>query len=120
MVFGLPMPRRIVGITTLLAVVLVFYFFATSDRSARTVHVALALILAGAVGNLYDRLFGSVTLPGVAPIRYQVRDFIDCSGLYYPWVFNVADALLVVGVAMLAVYWWLTARSHLPNTKPAG
>ncbi|MDY6913160.1 MAG: hypothetical protein SVT52_01695, partial [Planctomycetota bacterium] len=33
-VFGLPMPRLIVGITTLLAVVLVFYFFATSDRSA--------------------------------------------------------------------------------------
>ena len=64
-------------------------------------HAALAFILAGALGNLYDRLFGAVSIPGFEPIRYQVRDFIDCSELYYRWVFNVADMLLVIGVAML-------------------
>ena len=73
-------------------------------------HVALAFVLAGALGNLYDRLWSQVRLPGDGVIKYEVRDFIDCSGLYYPWVFNVADVLLVVGVAMLLLHSFLAER----------
>ena len=100
-VFGAPIPPWVVTIATIAAVALVGYFFATTDRRAWTVHVSLAFILGGALGNFYDRLFSSIVLPGAEPIRYNVRDFIDCSELYYPWVFNVADVLLVVGVAIL-------------------
>jgi len=100
-VFGLSMPRWLVAIATVVTIGLVFYFFATSAAAARLLHAALACVLAGALGNLYDRLFASVEVPGDGIIRYQVRDFIDCSELYYPWVFNIADVLLVVGVAML-------------------
>ena len=55
---------------------------------------ALALILAGAVGNLIDRLtFGFVI------------DFIDFHyhGFYWP-VFNVADILIVLGVMLLIIF----------------
>jgi len=100
-VFGLPMPRWATALASVVAMALVGLCFATSDRGAAWMHAALAFILAGALGNLYDRLFGAVSIPGFEPIRYQVRDFIDCSELYYRWVFNVADALLVIGVAML-------------------
>jgi len=56
--------------------------------------VALALVLAGDVGNLIDRI-----------LRRYVIDFVD----WYWWnrpdlrwpTFNVADAMLVVGVALL-------------------
>lgn len=56
--------------------------------------VAKSLVLGGAVGNLYDRWKWDM-----------VRDFIDVcfgnvEGWHYP-TFNVADAALVVGIAIL-------------------
>jgi len=51
-----------------------------------------ALIIGGALGNLHDR------------IRYgYVVDFLDFSGLMFPWVFNVADAAINIGFACLIV-----------------
>ena len=102
-VFGWPLPPWAVVIATIVTVVLVCLFFATSDRGAWAVHLSLAFILAGALGNLYDRLFSEIAPLSMEPIRRNVRDFIDCSDLYYPWVFNVADVLLVVGVVVLAL-----------------
>jgi signal peptidase II len=111
-VFGLRMPPWTVLIATALTIGLVGYFFAVSPASAHGLHVGLALILGGALGNLYDRLLAEVAIGqlGAAPIRREVRDFIDCSGLHYPWVFNVADALLVAGVGLLMVHWWRAGR----------
>ena len=109
-VFGLPMPRWMVALVSVSSVVVVTVFFGASSAKVRAVHVGLAMILAGAVGNLYDRLLGQVALPSVEPIRYQVRDFIDCSRLHYPYIFNVADVLLVVGVGFLAIHWLWGAR----------
>ena len=51
-----------------------------------------ALIIGGALGNLHDRLrYGCVT------------DFLDFSGLMFPWIFNVADAAINVGFACLII-----------------
>lgn len=114
-VFGLRLPRPVVAAATLAALGLVAYLFAGTRGRQWPLHLAMGLILAGAVGNLYDRLFSQVTIPLAGSIRNQVRDFIDCSQLYYPWVFNLADVFLVVGVAILIVHWW---RSGPP--QPAG
>jgi lipoprotein signal peptidase len=111
---GKGIPRWLVAGATLVTMAMVLYFFATSRPKARSVHVSLAFILSGALGNLYDRLFGQVLLPGVEPIRYQVRDFIDCTELYWLWVFNVADVLLVVGVGLLMIHWWRGERPGKP------
>ncbi len=79
---------------------LIFYLFATSRARQRWLHVACGLVLAGALGNLYDRLvFG------------YVRDFIQFVGsvevagreLGWPYVFNLADVYLVVGVVTVAI-----------------
>ena len=52
--------------------------------------VALGLIIGGALGNLIDRVrLGAVV------------DFLDFSGLHFPWVFNVADCGVSVGVALV-------------------
>jgi len=116
-VFGLSVSRPIVNVVTALAIVLVIGMFAASDRRAWATHLALAFILAGAAGNLYDRLFSVVQLPGTAlSIHNEVRDFIDFSqvrlgSLRYPWVFNLADAWLVVGVGILMLHWVLHPRT---------
>jgi len=109
-VFGMDwIPDPVVVGATVAALGLVVYFFAASGVKARATHVALGMILAGAIGNLYDRLFTTVQLPNrPAPSVRQVRDFIDFSQLHigpvnYPWVFNVADVLLVVGVGILLI-----------------
>ncbi len=121
-VFGLGVPRWIVNLATGGAILLVAGMFAWSDRRARATHLGLALILAGAAGNLYDRLFSVVQLPlpGLEPIRRHVRDFIDCSQLHYPYVFNVADAWLVIGVALLMLQWVLQARRDRAARKADG
>ncbi|HUO21185.1 MAG TPA: signal peptidase II [Caulobacteraceae bacterium] len=52
---------------------------------------AIGLVIGGALGNnLIDR----------ARIG-RVIDFLDFSGLYFPWVFNVADSAITVGVVLL-------------------
>ncbi len=109
-VFGMPMPRPLVTAATIVTVAVVTVFFAASPARARWTHAALALIAAGALGNLYDRLFAQVVLPGVEPICHQVRDFIDCSQIGYKWIFNLADAYLVIGAAMLILHWLLEGR----------
>lgn len=57
-----------------------------------------------------------------------VRDFIKIPtrwfgrGEIWPWVFNVADSLLVVGVAVLVLSFWFDGRAvnPLPAAEPRG
>ncbi len=44
-------------VASMFALGLMFYLFAHSDRRQHVLHVALGLILAGALGNLHDRAF---------------------------------------------------------------
>lgn len=57
----------------------------------RTLVAAIGLVIGGAVGNAIDRIrFGYVV------------DFIDFSGTgLFPWVFNIADSAITIGVALL-------------------
>ena len=57
----------------------------------------VALIIGGALGNLYDRVM----------LGYVV-DFLDFSGLGFPWVFNIADTAINVGIAFLLLDAWQT------------
>jgi signal peptidase II len=85
---------RLFGAITLAAVLFILGYYRTLAREARLLQVALSLVLAGAVGNFVDRL-----------ARGYVVDFVDWHwwrrpDLYWP-TFNVADAMIVVGVALL-------------------
>ena len=63
--------------------------------------LALAMVVGGAVGNLVDRArFGAVV------------DFLDFNGLYFPWIFNVADASISVGAAVLLLDQVLAGRKR--------
>lgn len=67
----------------------------------RMTALALSMVVGGAVGNLIDRArFGAVV------------DFLDFSGLFFPWIFNVADASISVGAAALLLDQLLAGRKR--------
>jgi signal peptidase II len=88
---------RMFILISIAAVWFVFYYYRKLGPSQRFAQVSLAFVLAGTVGNLVDRL-----------ARRYVIDFVE----WYWWnrpdlrwpTFNVADSLLVVGIAMLLVH----------------
>ncbi|HEX4705878.1 MAG TPA: signal peptidase II [Pseudonocardiaceae bacterium] len=62
--------------------------------------IGLGLVLAGAFGNLIDRIFRA---PG--PLRGHVVDFIS---VFHPWgagfaIFNVADSCITVGAVVIVL-----------------
>ncbi|MGE5437657.1 MAG: signal peptidase II [Syntrophothermus sp.] len=79
-----------------------------------SLRIALAFILAGAVGNLIDRMFYGI-LYNYAPMFYgYVVDFIDVDffnvsflGRSYDRfpIFNIADASVTIGVAILLLFY---------------
>ena len=66
-------------------------FLIVRNAEKKLFSVGLALILGGAVGNLYDRL-----------VYGQVVDFLDFHAAGWHWpAFNIADAAITVGAGIL-------------------
>jgi signal peptidase II len=90
--------------------------FAKGTRARQTAsHVAIGLLISGGLGNLYDRLvFGCVRdflhpLPGV---DYPFGIKMPWSGeQVWPYVSNIADLWLIVGIGMLVVILWRSDKS---------
>ena len=149
-------------IASAFALLLVVWMFTQTPRRRWALQIALGGILAGALGNMYDRVFvrliedpwahaggyvaktgeteGGVVLELYPPREGArefvisrdrvprevgfVRDFIKIPTRWFggreiwPWVFNVADMLLVGGVAILAIHLWRD-RKHPPRQSAA-
>ena len=83
--------RNILIAFSVFAVLLIFAMLWRAGRAMTVSSVALALILGGAFGNLYDR------------VRYHyVVDFLEVRIYHYHWPdFNVADSCIVIGACLL-------------------
>jgi len=94
---------------TILAIVVsiaILYYFPRVPRNEWLIRLAMAMQLGGALGNLVDRLtLGTVT------------DFISVGTFA---VFNVADACISVGTALLIFAVWNSERKQkkLAESKP--
>lgn len=65
--------------------------------------ISFGMIIGGAIGNVIDRIaYGAVA------------DFFDFSGLWFPYVFNVADASISLGVAALILDLFLSRDRRGP------
>ena len=85
------------------ALIIIIAIFLLGSKQQASVYIALALLASGVCGNLYDRIFNDGF----------VRDFIDVYYRRYHWpAFNVADALLCIGVAVLIFTTFFTAKPH--------
>jgi len=101
-VFGLGKGGRwIFIIVSVVAGVIIIRLFCKSSSGSLWFHIALSLILGGALGNLYDRC-----------VYHVVRDMLFMfpgTGLW-PWIFNLADVALVVGVCLILLITWRGER----------
>lgn len=78
-------------ILTLLAVFVILWIYIKSEGTDLITTLALGSILAGAVGNLIDRVF-----------YHYVRDFVDLHIGTRHWpTFNLADVLICLGVGLM-------------------
>lgn len=88
------------------AVVGLFWFVRHTPRAARLQQLVLGLILAGAVGNLYDNFTRA---------DRSVRDFLRFQGTWpVEWgfpAFNVADSCITVGAIALFLLLWREDRA---------
>ena len=86
--FGLfPNQTLILIVASIIAIGFLFYFYRTHLVPRRLLRLAIGLQLAGALGNLIDRVRDGA-----------VVDFLDVG----PWpIFNVADSSIVVGMVLL-------------------
>jgi signal peptidase II len=86
---GAPWPLAALVIAALAAV---GFYFLFAPRDHRLLLTSLGLILGGALGNLIDRVHSGA-----------VTDFVDVyAGTYHWYFFNVADAAISVGIALMA------------------
>lgn len=86
-------PLLLTAITSVIALVLLGWYWKTPEGH-RITRLALALVLAGAVGNLIDRF-----------TRGSVVDFIDAYWRSYHWpTFNIADSAICIGIGILFLW----------------
>jgi signal peptidase II len=85
-------------VTSLLAIILIFSNL-KDNKQSRLYRIALGLILAGALGNLIDRLFFG-----------YVIDFLD----FRIWpIFNIADSVITIGAILLG--WSVLILKNSPS-----
>jgi signal peptidase II len=112
MIFGIlnkTMPdlgKKILTGFRVIIIILLSVFIWKYRRHRFLFHLPLALIWAGAIGNLIDPfIYGYV----VDFIHLKVDGFLD-----WPFFFNLADAYVTVGIAL-----WLIFNGHIKTGIPA-
>jgi signal peptidase II len=85
--------RNILIAFSAIAVVVLSGMLWRVGRHLTVTSVALALILGGAFGNLYDRI-----------VYHYVVDFLEVHIVHYHWPdFNLADSCIVIGACLLLI-----------------
>jgi signal peptidase II len=86
-----PFKALVLALVAIAALVGLTIYSATLEPSQRLTRTGLAFVIGGAAGNLIDRVTAGYVL-----------DFVDVyRGNWHFWAFNVADAAINVGVALM-------------------
>jgi signal peptidase II len=105
--FGLlPDLGTLFALVAIIVVIAILFYERYIPTDQPWLRIALGMQLGGAAGNLVDRLHYG-----------HVIDFID----FKVWpIFNLADSAIVVGVSILAFYFWRYGEEGCTSSIPAG
>lgn len=95
----------ILSVLTALVLVALIYVLVSGMIKQRMGNIALTLIIAGGIGNLYDRI-----------VNGFVVDYLEFTFVNYA-VFNFADALINIGGVLIVVYLIFFDKSLLRGEK---
>lgn len=118
-VFGVGPGQRAFFVTfTVAALAFGLFMFAQWTRANNTfAHVALGLLIGGGIGNLYDRLVFACVRDFIHPLpglQWPGTFALMGNREVWPYVSNVADLLLLIGIVMLLMYLWRRDSSKQP------
>ena len=86
--------KNLYNLLTIIIILIIFFIFLVTLKSSGFKKLALIMILAGALGNVYDRV-----------IYKAVPDFIDFHvGNFHWFIFNVSDIFITVGVVLMIIF----------------
>ncbi len=103
--FGLgPGFTEVFAVFSLLASAAIFAYLYMIRDQGLGIRLSFALILGGAIGNMLDRVFIGPIFDGAGLFSGRVIDFIDINFFHLPFVFNIADASVTIGVVMLVFF----------------
>ena len=100
-----PYKAVVLSLIPIAALVGLAVYSATLEASQRLTRTGLAFVIGGAAGNLIDRLTAGYVL-----------DFFDVyRGDWHFWAFNVADAAINIGVALMILELLGVGRVRVPR-----
>lgn len=111
-VFGIGAGQRVFfAVFTLGAIAFALWVFARWTKARDwAAHAGLGLLLAGGLGNLYDRLTYACVRDFIHPLPRVELPFglrwPNGSDEVWPWVSNVADAYLIIGIGLILWHSW--------------
>lgn len=122
--FGMLPNATFLILFTVVALGVIIWILNRLTAKDRAYRIGLALIAAGAIANLWDRIF-----------HHAVRDFIDVSVEFWGWLaswlidvrntpagahwptFNPADIFIVVGVGLILIKQFTTRKTETETSK---
>ncbi|MBU6414572.1 MAG: signal peptidase II [Planctomycetes bacterium] len=123
-VFGMGAGKRwFFVVFTMLAIGFATWMFAVWTRPRdKAAHIAIALVLGGGLGNLYDRVIYACVRDFIHPLPGVKLPFgwsLPWGGReVWPYVSNLADLWLIIGILILVVYTFRTGAQATPAAKP--
>ncbi len=111
--FGLPLPWWVFPVVTVVVGIVVIR--ALPELESRLPVVGYGLLLAGALGNVIDRLVRMGDPGDPRWLHGHVVDFIAWGAF---WRFNIADAAITVGLTLLVVDMLFGVSTRTPRHSP--
>lgn len=119
--------RDLILIITILTCVVFFIYLLLAKKADIKARIAIAFILGGAAGNLFDRIFYGIFYNYAPLFQGNVVDFLDVkifkffifNNIHGNYVFNFADVSILSGVFLL-IYLIISSkkRKNLENLVP--
>lgn len=119
--------RDLILIITILTCVVFFIYLLLAKKADIKARIAIAFILGGAAGNLFDRIFYGIFYNYAPLFQGNVVDFLDVkifkffifNNIHGNYVFNFADVSILSGVFLL-IYLIISSkkRKNLQNLVP--